>query len=43
MPTQPGRDTVEFSEIEATVCVLQDHAVGLAQDSCRANATQQER
>jgi len=43
MPAQSANDTVEHSEYEETICVLQDHAVGFVNGKCRAHSTQRER
>lgn len=38
MPPQSASDTVEISEYEITICVLQDHRVGFVNDTCRAHS-----
>lgn len=43
MPPQSASDTVKIPGYEATICVLQNHAAGLVNDTCRARSTQRER
>ena len=43
MPPQSASDTVKIPGYEATICVLQNHAAGLVNDTCRAQSTQRER
>lgn len=42
MLPQSASDTVEISEYEVAICVLQDHAVGFVNGTCRAHSTQRE-
>lgn len=43
MPPQPASDTGEIPGYEAAICVLQNHAPGLVNDTCRAQPTQRVR
>jgi hypothetical protein len=45
MPPQSASDTIDISEYEITICVLQlqDHAVGFVNDTCLAHFSQRER
>lgn len=43
MPPQLASDSVGIPEYAATICVLQDHVTGLANDTCLAQSAQQER
>lgn len=43
MPPQSASETGEIPGYEATICVLQNHASGLVNETCRAHSTQRER